>query len=101
MLLIAHSGDRDLAFTLPRLSGDGLWVEMIDTASLDRGPSTEGPIRVAAYSFLLLRYGLDRRMDPIHHAAAVNTAAVNPAEAAPAAAAGGATSNVDGGPNHE
>jgi glycogen operon protein len=97
MLLIAHAGDRDIDFTLPRLGGDGLWVELVDTASLARGEHTEGPIRVAAYSFLLLRYGQDRRLDPVHHAAAVNVAAVSPGEVASAAASGDALSNVEGG----
>ena len=96
MLLIAHAGDRDTEFTLPRLGGDGLWVEMIDTASLDRGKSTEGPIRVAAFSFLLLRYGQDRRTEPIHHAAAINAAGVSPEEAAIAAASGRVSPNVEG-----
>jgi hypothetical protein len=73
----------------------------VDTASLNRGAYTEGPIKVAAYSFLLLRYGQERRLDPVHHAAAVNTAAVNPAEAVTAAVSGGASSNVEGGPNNE
>jgi glycogen operon protein len=97
MLLIAHAGDHDVEVTLPRLAGEGLWVELIDTASLDRGPTTDGPIRVAAYSFLLLRHGEDRRMEPVHHASAVNTAAVNPEAAAAAAASGGAALQVDGG----
>ena len=101
MLLIAHAGDRDIEFTLPQLGGEGLWVELVDTASLNRGAYTEGPIRVAAYSFLLLRYGHERRIDPVHHAAAVNVAAVSPTEAAPVAASGDALSNVEGGRNDE
>jgi glycogen operon protein len=97
MLLIAHAGDHDVDITLPRLQGEGVWVEMIDTADLNRGPSTDGPIRVAAYSFLLLRHGRDRRLDPVHHAAAVNTLAV-PGAAEPAPTTGGASLDVQGGP---
>jgi glycogen operon protein len=99
MLLIAHAGDHDTEVILPRLYGDGVWHEMVDTADLNRGSTTDGPIRVAAYSFLLLRHGLDRRLDPVHHAAAVNTVAVSPAAAEEAAATGGASLDVEGGPN--
>jgi hypothetical protein len=97
MLLVAHAGDHDVDFILPTVAGDGLWVEMVDTAGLDRQAYREGPIHVAAYSFLLLRHGEDRRLEPVHHAAAVNTAAVNPAAAEAAAASGGASLQVDGG----
>lgn len=69
MLLIAHAGVRDIDCTLPRLPADGLWVEMVDTANVDRGVHTEGPIRVAAHSFLLLRHGQGRPIEPEHHAA--------------------------------
>jgi glycogen operon protein len=101
MLLIAHAGGYDIDFTLPRLDGSGLWVEMVDTASLARGECTERTIRVAAYSFLLLRYGQERRLDPPHHAAAVNAAAVNPAQAVTTVVSGGASSNAEGGLNNE
>jgi glycogen operon protein len=100
MLLIAHAGDHDIDFTLPRLAGEGLWVEMIDTANIDRGQRTEGPIQVAAYSFLLLRFGQDRRLEPVHHAAAVNTTAVITAASA-AAGAGGASLEDEGGHDDE
>jgi glycogen operon protein len=99
MLLIAHAGDHDVDITLPKLGGAGVWHEMVDTAELNRGTQTEGPIRVAAYSFLLLRHGRDRRLDPVHHAAAVNTAAVNPAAADAALSSGGASLDVTGGRN--
>jgi glycogen operon protein len=98
MLLIAHAGDHDVNVTLPRLPGGGLWVEMIDTAELNRGATTEGPIRMAAYSFLLLRHGHDRRLEPVHDPAAVNTVAVNPEAARAAASSGGASLEVEGGP---
>jgi glycogen operon protein len=99
MLLIAHAGDHDVDVTLPRLPGEGVWLEMVDTAELNRGEDTTGPIRVAAYSFLLLRHGRDRRMESVHHPAAVNTAAVSPAAAEAAATTGGASLQVEGGPN--
>jgi isoamylase len=101
MLLIAHAGDHDVEVTLPRLPGEGVWLEMVDTAEINRGEDTTGPIRVAAYSFLLLRHGRDRRMESVHHPAAVNTAAVSPAAAEAAATTGGASLQVEGGPNDE
>ena len=101
MLLLAHAGDHDIDVTLPQFGTEGVWSVMVDTAELNRGSATEGPIPVAAYSFLLLRHGRDRRLDAVHHAAAVNTAAVSPAAAERAAATGGASLEVEGGPNDE
>jgi glycogen operon protein len=78
LLLILNGGEGEIRFTLPKPDREGVWLEMIDTAETHRSETREGAITVAPFSLVLLRYGIDRRLEPIHHAAAVNTAAVSP-----------------------
>jgi glycogen operon protein len=62
VLLIANSSDQDLRFTVPRLEGDGVWVELLDSARPERHVIDEGWVFVDAHSMVLLRYGTERRM---------------------------------------
>ena len=95
LLLILNGGEEEIRFALPQPDGKEVWLEMIDTAEMDRAESREGVIPVAPFSLILLRYGVDRRLEPVYHAAAVNTAAVSPeAQEAVAATAG---ASLDGG----
>jgi glycogen operon protein len=97
LLIVLHGGEGEARFTLPRPDGDGEWLEMVDTAETDRPESREGVITLAPFSLVLLRYGADRRLEPVHHAAAVNAAAISPeAQETVAVTAGAALSGTGG-----
>jgi glycogen operon protein len=62
LLLLVNAGNGDVTFTLPTISGDGIWAELIDTAFRELHVVTSGKVELAAYSLILLRYGENRRM---------------------------------------
>jgi glycogen operon protein len=99
MLLLLNASEGDVQFTLPAvagLEGNGgrsnggarsIWTMLINTASSDPQPVDGGSVALAPYSLMLLRFGVDRRLSPGGHPAAVNAAAVSQAgEGVPAAA---------------
>src|SRR6185503_18859670 len=62
LLLLLNGAERDVAFTLPTIDGDGIWAEMIDTAFRELHVVTSGVVELARFSLILLRYGENRRM---------------------------------------
>ncbi len=58
LLLIANASHRANTFTLPRLPGDGLWTELLDTAFPDaRLKIRSRGVRVSPHGLVLLAYG--------------------------------------------
>ena len=102
MLLILNNGDGDLHFTLPQLQGEGVWVQLIDSAGGNTNRIADGWAGLAPHSVVLLRYGSERRFSSRGDAATVNIAAVGaagsstPNNAAPAMAGVGRESGGDG-----
>jgi glycogen operon protein len=87
MLVILNNHDEDLHFTLPAIAGEGVWVQLIDTAGGHMDRIADGWVGVQPHSVVLLRHGSERRLSAIGDAAAVNTAAVGSAgETTPARA---------------
>ena len=62
LLLVVNSSDSATRFALPKIEGDGIWAEMIDTAYRELRVVTTGSIEVAPFGLVLLRYGENRRM---------------------------------------
>jgi isoamylase len=62
LLVVANAGAAATEFTLPVVEGDGMWVELIDTAVHELRVVTSRVIEVAPSSLVLLRYGENRRM---------------------------------------
>jgi isoamylase len=62
LLLIVSNAPSDMAFTLPELSHRGIWAELVNTARPELTLLTENCIRLLPYSFVLMRYGRDRRL---------------------------------------
>ena len=79
MLVVLNSGEGRLDFTLPAIAGEGVWVELVDTAG-DQGERVHnGRVDVEPYSLVLLRHGSERRLSAVGNAAETNAAAVNQA----------------------
>jgi isoamylase len=61
-LLIMNASDQDIRFSVPKLEGPGVWVEVIDSARPERHVIDEGWVFVDAHALVLLRHGAERRM---------------------------------------
>jgi glycogen operon protein len=62
LLMILNGGEQDVAFSLPALGGDKIWVIMVDTAKEDMPVVRDSAVVVQAHSLMLLRFGADRRL---------------------------------------
>jgi glycogen operon protein len=62
VLLIANASDQDVRFQVPALDGQGVWIEVIDSARPERHVIDEGWVFVDKHSLVLLRHGVERRM---------------------------------------
>jgi glycogen operon protein len=62
LLLLVNSCANTVRFGMPKIEGEGIWAEMVDTASGELRVVTTGYVDVAAFSLVLLRYGENRRM---------------------------------------
>jgi glycogen operon protein len=62
LLLVANGGERDVRFIVPTLEGEGVWVELLDSARPQRHVIDEGWVFVDAHSLVLLRHGRERRL---------------------------------------
>ncbi len=87
MLFAMNNGDGELHFTMPPIAGEGVWVQLIDSAGGDMNRITEGWVGLAPHSVALLRYGSERRLSTLGDASTINTAAVGLAGVAPPAGA--------------
>ena len=79
MLLVLNSGEGKVDFTLPAIAGEGVWVELVDTADDQSELVHNGRVDVEPYSLVLLRHGSERRLSAVGSAAETNAAAVNQA----------------------
>ena len=62
LLLILSNSPADLTFQLPDLSSRGIWAELVNTARPELTLLEGNCVRLLPYSFVLLRYGRDRRL---------------------------------------
>jgi len=62
MLVLTNSGHEEVRFTLPRISDEGLWAEIVETAGGHLRMIEEGCVKLAPHSLVLLRFGRDRRL---------------------------------------
>ena len=62
LLLLMNAGETPTSFTLPSLSGENIWVIMVDTARDDMPVVREGAVTVEAHGVMLLRFGQDGRI---------------------------------------
>ena len=61
LLLIVSNSQKDLVFRLPDLEHRGMWAELVNTARPELQLLKENCVRLLPDSFVLLRYGRDRR----------------------------------------
>jgi glycogen operon protein len=66
MLWLLNGGPHPVHFHLPSRDAPGQWMPVIDTAVVSQVlPDLPAPeVTIAAYSCVLLRYGIDRRVSP-------------------------------------
>ncbi|MGI9077018.1 MAG: glycogen debranching enzyme, partial [Gemmatimonadaceae bacterium] len=64
LLLLLNGGETDVDFQLPEMEKRGRWGELIDTAGRGRFSADAESIPLVAYSLVLLRYGVERRIAP-------------------------------------
>ena len=62
LLLILSNSSSDVDFRLPELSHRGIWGELVNTARQELTLLTENCVHLLPNSFVLLRYGRDRRL---------------------------------------
>ena len=71
MLLLVNTSDDEVGFTLPTIvaaasEGDdrreGVWTTLVDTTRRELRAVEAGPVTLAPYSLLLLRFGRERRL---------------------------------------
>ena len=62
LLLLANAGPDDVTFTLPKVEGEGVWLDMVNTSKPDEHFIRKESVALGAYSLTLLRHGLNRRM---------------------------------------
>jgi hypothetical protein len=60
--LILSNSSGDVDFRLPNLSHRGIWAELVNTARQELTLLAENCVRLLPYSFVLMRYGRDRRL---------------------------------------
>jgi len=62
MMLLTNAGDAEVKFTLPQIAPDRRWAELVDTREEHLMVIEAGWVSLAPHSFMLLRFGPDRRM---------------------------------------
>ena len=62
MLLLTNACDEEVRFTLPVISHEGRWAELVDTSRSHLRMIDAGWVGLAPHSLLLLRFGRDRRL---------------------------------------
>ena len=62
MMLLTNAGDDEVKFTLPQIAPDRRWAELVDTREEHLLVIDAGWVALAPHSFMLLRFGPDRRM---------------------------------------
>ncbi len=62
MMLLTNAGDDEVKFTLPQIAPDRRWAELVDTREEHLMVIEAGWVSLAPHSFMLLRFGPDRRM---------------------------------------
>jgi glycogen operon protein len=60
VLLLLNGGVRSRRFVLPKLNGQGVWRELINTARPGSRLVREGTVNLVAHSLILLRHGEQR-----------------------------------------
>jgi len=64
LLLLVNGGERAIDFRLPDMEKRGRWGELLDTAGRSGLTAEAETIPLEAYSLVLLRYGVERRLAP-------------------------------------
>jgi glycogen operon protein len=62
MILLVNGGDQPVTFKLPHIDGEGMWLEVVDTAKEETHALSSGEATLQAYSMQLLRFGSNRRV---------------------------------------
>jgi isoamylase len=62
MMLLTNASDHDVRFTLPQVAPDRRWAELVDTGQNYLRMIEAGWVGLAPHSFMLLRFGPDRRL---------------------------------------
>ena len=62
MLLVVNSGDQPITFKPPAVAGEGMWLEVVDTAMEDAHEMRISDSTLKPFSLQLLRFGTDRRI---------------------------------------
>jgi glycogen operon protein len=62
MLLLVNAGDQPSTFKLPVVEGEGMWLEVVDTAKEEARELGGAEARLEPYSVQLLRFGSNRRV---------------------------------------
>jgi hypothetical protein len=71
MLLLVNASDDEVGFALPTIDADGseggdrrqgVWTTLVDTTRRELRAVEAGPVTLAPYSLLLLRFGRERRL---------------------------------------
>ncbi|MBC7791913.1 MAG: glycogen debranching protein GlgX [Anaerolineae bacterium] len=64
LLLLVNGGDADVDFQLPYMEKKGRWGELLDTAGRGRFSPEAETVPLEAFSLMLLRFGVERRIAP-------------------------------------
>jgi isoamylase len=64
MLLLLNAGPSECSFALPKMEGQGMWVEVVDTADQKTRVMNQGSVKLEPHSLVLLRFGTERRLTP-------------------------------------
>ena len=62
MLLLVNAGDQPTTFKLPQVAGEGMWLEVVDTAKEEAHELGGAEARLEPFSVQLLRFGSNRRV---------------------------------------
>ena len=62
MILVVNGGDQPVTFQLPHIDGEGMWLEVVDTAKDETHALSSGSATLVPFSMQLLRFGSNRRV---------------------------------------
>ena len=62
MILIVNGGDQPVTYKLPHIDGEGMWLEVVDTAKDETHALSSGEATLQGFSLQLLRFGSNRRV---------------------------------------
>jgi glycogen operon protein len=62
MILLVNGGEQEATFKLPHIDGEGMWLEVVDTAKEETHALSSGEAKLQAFSIQLLRFGSNRRV---------------------------------------